>query len=178
MPNRLERPKALITPLYCQTMSRYNTWQNNGLRDVVGQTDAADLSKDRGAFFGSIIGTLNHLLWGDTVWMSRFDGGAGTDLLMAQSRNITPTPAIWASQRIAMDARITLWAQSICADDLYGDLKWFPVGQTEARSTPMGLCATHLFNHQTHHRGQVHAMLTAAGQNMPDTDLPFMPKDM
>jgi len=168
----------LITPLYCQTMARYNAWQNNGVRDIVARMDIADLTKDRGAFFGSIMGTLNHLLWGDIRWMSRFDGGDSTDLPIAKSDTLTATPAIWAQDRIQMDARITLWAQNVDAETLNGDLQWLPVGQADPMATPMGLCATHLFNHQTHHRGQVHAMLTEAGQTPLPTDLPFMPEDI
>ena len=159
-------------------MARYNVWQNNGLRDVVARMDIADLHKDRGAFFGSIMATLNHLIWGDIRWMSRFDGGAGCDLPIAQSTTLSATPAIWAKDRVLMDARISRWAQNVDSDCLNGDLHWQPVGTSDAMSTPMGLCATHLFNHQTHHRGQVHAMLTNAGPTLPPTDLPFMPEDI
>lgn len=159
-------------------MACYNVRQNNGLRDIVAKMDIADLCKDRGAFFGSIIGTLNHLLWGDIRWISRFYGGVGTDLPIAQSDTLTATPAIWAQDRVMMDARISLWAQNVDADGLNGDFHWQPVGESDAMLTPMGLCVTHLFNHQTHHRGQVHAMLTQAGQTPPPTDLPFMPEDI
>ena len=159
-------------------MARYNVWQNNGLREVVAEINIADLNKDRGGFFGSIMGTLNHLLWGDIRWMSRFDGGAGTDLPIAQSATLTATSAIWAADRVQMDARISLWAQNVDADRLNSDLHWQPVGSADPMTMPMGLCATHLFNHQTHHRGQIHAMLTEAGHTLRPTDLPFMPEDI
>jgi len=77
-----------------------------------------------------------------------------------------------------MDARITLWAQSLDAVDLVGDMTWFSAVTGREFSKPLGLCVMQLFNHQTHHRGQVHAMLTAAGQKSNDTDLPFMPEDI
>ncbi|PJI91732.1 putative damage-inducible protein DinB [Yoonia maricola] len=167
----------MITPEYCQTMARYNAWQNNGLREMISQMDRAELDKDRGAFFGSIMATLNHLLWGDTLWMSRFDGGAGPDVPAEDHKEMTPTPAAWAAERFRIDARISLWAQSLHAVDLVGDLTWYSGLSKHEMSKPIGLCVMQLFNHQTHHRGQVHAMLTAAGQKPNDTDLPFMPED-
>ncbi len=60
---------------YCIAMAHYNAWQNTQLTDSLDGVGDAVLRQDRGAFFGSILGTLNHVLWGDTLWMSRFDGG-------------------------------------------------------------------------------------------------------
>ena len=166
----------MITPQYCQTMARYNAWQNDGLRKIVAELDTDTLTKDRGAFFGSIFATLNHLLWGDTIWISRFDGGQGPDPSIAESVRCTPTPAVWAADRFRTDARITLWAQSVAAIDLVGDTKWYSVAAGKEMSKPTSLCIMQLFNHQTHHRGQVHAMLTSIGIQPNDTDLPFMPE--
>ena len=157
-------------------MARYNAWQNDGLRKMIPEMDVAELTKDRGAFFGSIFATLNHLLWGDTLWISRFDCGAGPSVAAKDHREMTPTPAAWAADRFRMDARISLWAQSVNAIDLVGDLTWYSGVADREMSTPKALCVMQLFNHQTHHRGQVHAMLTAAGQQPNDTDLPFMPE--
>lgn len=168
----------MITPEYCRTMARYNAWQNSALREIVLTMDKAELRKDRGAFFGSIMGTLNHLLWGDTLWISRFDGGAGTDVTLKESVDMAVTPAVWAADRFRMDARIALWAQSVQAIDLVGNLDWYSGALGRQMSKPMALCVMQMFNHQTHHRGQVHAMMTAAGHKLPDTDLPFMPEDI
>lgn len=168
----------MITSEYCQTMARYNAWQNTGLRKMISEMDQEDLYADRGAFFGSIMGTLNHLLWGDALWISRFDGGDGPAVPAKDHLEITPTPAVWAAERFRMDARITLWAKSVYAVDLVGDLTWFSGVAGREVTKPMALCVMQLFNHQTHHRGQVHAMLTAAGQKPNDTDIPFMPEDM
>lgn len=169
----------MITPEYCRTMARYNAWQNTGLRKMIPAMSHDELYMDRGAFFGSIMRTLNHLLWGDMLWMSRFDGGAAPDPKMSieDSFNMTPTPAAWAADRFRMDARITLWADSVSAIDLVGDFKWYSGAMKRDFEKPKALCIVQLFNHQTHHRGQVHAMLTAAGKKPNDTDLPFMPED-
>ena len=159
-------------------MARYNAWQNTGLRKMIPEMDHDDVYQDRGAFFGSIMRTLNHLLWGDMLWMSRFDGGQAPDITTIEdSFEMAPTPAVWAADRFRMDARITLWAQSLHAVDLVGDLSWYSGAMKKDMSKPIALCVMQLFNHQTHHRGQVHAMLTAAGQKPNDTDIPFMPED-
>jgi len=57
----------VITPEYCQTLARYNAWQNNGIRKIVDVMSEEDLRQERGAFFGTIMGTLNHLLYDETV---------------------------------------------------------------------------------------------------------------
>lgn len=170
----------MITPEFCRTMARYNAWQNNGLRDMVKAMSHDDLYQDRGAFFGSIMGTLNHLLWADMIWMSRFDGGEAPDpgMSIADSFEMAPTAAVWAADRFRMDARIRLWAEKLNALDLVGNLEWYSGAMKKQMSKPMPICVMQLFNHQTHHRGQVHAMLTAAGQKPNDTDLPFMPEDI
>ena len=77
-----------------------------------------------------------------------------------------------------MDARITLWAERLRAIDLVGDLTWYSGAANRNMVKPKALCVAHFFNHQTHHRGQIHAMLTAAGQKPAATDLPFMPEDI
>jgi len=167
----------MITPAYIIEMAAYNGWQNNGLCRVVQAMDEADVRADRGAFFGSIFGTLNHLLWGDLLWMSRFDGGPAQSPVIADSAAFTASVADWADQRIRTDARIVTWAAGVTASDLSGNLTWFSGSLNAEVAKPTATCITHFFNHQTHHRGQLHAMLTAAGQTPDATDLVFMPKD-
>ncbi|MEJ6747259.1 MAG: DinB family protein [Yoonia sp.] len=167
----------MITPAYIIEMAAYNVWQNNGLCRVVQAMDEADVRADRGAFFGSIFGTLNHLLCGDFLWMSRFDGGPAQSPVIADSAAFAATVGDWVDQRIRTDARIVTWAAGVTASDLSGDLTWFSGSLNAEVAKPTATCITHFFNHQTHHRGQLHAMLTAAGQTPDATDLVFMPKD-
>ena len=167
----------MITPAYIIEMAAYNVVQNNGLCRVVQAMDEADVRADRGAFFGSIFGTLNHLLWGDLLWMSRFDGGPAQSPVIADSAAFTAAVGDGADQRIRTDARIVTWAAGVTASDLSGDLTWFSGSLNAEVAKPTATCITHFFNHQTHHRGQLHAMLTAAGQTPDATDLVFMPKD-
>jgi len=167
----------MITPGWCHTMARYNSWQNANLIGAADTLDAAARAKDRGAWFGSIQGTLSHLLWGDLIWMSRFDGGEPPPKAKFPEETATAF-ADWADykrKRRATDARIETWATLLEPDDLEGDLTWYSAGLGRELSKPKTLCIMQLFNHQTHHRGQVHAMLTAAGARPGDTDLPLMP---
>ena len=160
-------------------MAQYNAWQNKQLLPIVNAMTADELTKERGAFFGSIQRTLSHLLWGDTLWIARFDGGEGVPTGNIQKHaDLWPTNAEWAAQRVLCDARIIAWADGLNGTDLVGDFSWNYSDTGELASRPYALVVTHFFNHQTHHRGQVHAMLTAAGQQAPVSDLSYMPEDV
>jgi uncharacterized damage-inducible protein DinB len=160
----------LITPEHARLMARYNKWQNESLYREAEKLDEAQRLMPRGAFFGSIQGTLSHLLWGDAMWMHRF---AGTP---KPEGGITGSAAFhsrWdglVRDRTAMDETIIVWSVNVTDS-------WLQSSTTWTRSTggvmtrPNWVLATHFFNHQTHHRGQVHAMLTAAGARPDDTDL-------
>lgn len=167
----------MITSEYCLTMARYNAWQNKQLKDAMRNMTPGDLAAGRGAFFGSIMATANHLLWGDTIWMSRFDGGAPPQGSIAQSIDITSGFDAWNVERLTMDARILHWAETLAPDDLAGDLVWFSGALNCDVSRPRAMCIAHMFNHQTHHRGQIHAMLGDAGIDEPVSDLFVMPQD-
>ena len=165
----------MITASGCRTMARYNAWQNESLYGAAGTLDDAARRAQRGAFFGSIHATLSHLVWADRMWLSRFGRGeapgggiAGSVALFAD------WPSLGAARR-AMDAEILVWADALSEADLEGDLSWFSGATGREMVRPRALCVLHLFNHQTHHRGQVHAMLTAAGAVPGPTDLAFAP---
>jgi len=169
------RDARMIDPDYCQTMARYNRWQNHQLLGFLEALSDEELDRDRGAFFLSIRRTVNHLLWADGTWMSRFDGGDKPAGGIAESVSIQPDLASWALARSQMDDRIEDWCEAIDAVTLNSDLTWFS-GAIEAEVTkPLALCVVHFFNHQTHHRGQIHAMLTQTGLKAPVTDLFIMP---
>lgn len=145
---------------------------------IVDAMDQAELDQDRGAFFGSIQKTLSHLLWGDTLWMSRFDAKSAAPDCSGQEGLVRwPTKSEWATERFLCDGRIRIWAGKLRQVDLSGDLTWTYSYEDKQVTKPLGFCITHFFNHQTHHRGQVHAMLTAAGQQAPVSDLSYLPED-
>ncbi|WP_227269575.1 DinB family protein [Roseobacter weihaiensis] len=167
----------MIDPRYVQTMARYNSWQNNQLMPVLEAMSREEVTQDRGAFFGSLLATANHLLWGDTLWMSRFDPSVEAPKVGPEGHTtLHPTAASWAADRFRMDGKIRFWADGVRALDLKGDLSWYSGTLGGQMTKPMAMAVMQFFNHQTHHRGQLHAMLTAAGQKAPVSDLIFMPE--
>lgn len=161
----------MITPGYVRTMAAYNAEMNRRLYAAAARLNDAQRKEDRGAFWGSIHGTLVHLYWGDCQWMSRFDGWDRPAVPIKQSGGMIADFAQLRDQRADADARIIDWAGRVDAAWLATDLVWFSgAAQREVRA-PKGKLVAHFFNHQTHHRGQVHALLTAQGQQTGDTDL-------
>ena len=152
----------MITPSYCQMMARYNAWQNQSLFQAAAGLSDADREADRGAFFGGIRATLSHLMWADLIWIARFEGGEGPGGTIATSPARYDWPTLWA-ERPKLDARIAAWSWMVTQDDLDGEIRWHSFALGRELAKPTAVCVAHLFNHQTHHRGQVHAMLTAAG---------------
>ena len=164
----------MITPEYARTMASYNRWQNQSLYAAADALADARRREPRGAFFGSIHGTLNHLLWGDQIWMSRFAGTpAPTGKRPADSTSEHEGWEDLKQARTAFDEVIVDWAGKLDPAWLHGDLTWFSGAAGREVSKPKWLLLTHMFNHQTHHRGQVHCMLTQCGVKPGDTDLPF-----
>ena len=168
----------MIQTDYVLLLARYNAWQNNQLRDALTGVDDAVLTTDRGAFFGTILRTLSHLLWGDAIWMSRLtDAVCAPDVPGAQSVSYTSSGPDWALRRQLMDQQIIDWAHSVTQANLGGEESWYSGATQRDMVQPRWLCVTHMFNHQTHHRGQVSQMLHAAGLTPPVSDIIFMPKD-
>lgn len=167
----------MISPKYCVTMARYNGWQNRQLKDALTGLDHDTLVAERGAFFGSILGTVNHLLWGDRVWMARFAGLEAPGCGIPDSPHLTASVEDWALERFGIDSAILIWAEGLGNVDLTGPLRWHSGALGRVVEKPLGLCVAHMFNHQTHHRGQVHTMLTQLGQAAPVSDLFAMPED-
>ena len=168
---------TMISPDHCRLMARYNAWQNASIVGAAATLDDAARQEDRGAFFGSIEGTLNHILWGDTIWMSRFAGWKKPAVGIPDSPKFTANWMMYRAARGDADQRIERWAEQVTDGDIAGDLIWFSGALNANVQKPKWLCIQHFFNHQTHHRGQVHAMLTAAGAKPDDTDLFAMPED-
>jgi uncharacterized damage-inducible protein DinB len=167
----------MITPDYCLVMARYNAWQNKQLKAIFATLDPAALTQDRGAFFGSILGTANHVVWGDQIWMSRFAGTQAPQGDIQQSVSLTLSREDWSIARFHTDGDILFWAEQLRAVDLAGDLSWYSGALGAEVEKPLQQCVVHMFNHQTHHRGQIHAMLTAIGATAPVSDLAFMPQE-
>lgn len=167
----------MIGPDYARTMARYNAWQNQWIYAAANVLSEAEREAERGAFWGGIRTTLSHLMWGDLIWIARFDGGPGPE----GGHETWGTDYDWPmmmAERPRLDARIVAWARSASDADFSGDLSWYSGAMKRDMTRPRAICVMQLFNHQTHHRGQVHAMLTALGVKTCDTDLPFMPDEV
>ncbi|MEM1151228.1 MAG: DinB family protein [Pseudomonadota bacterium] len=164
----------MITTEHVRTMARYNRWQNKSMVRAAGTLPHESLVEDKGAFWGSILRTLNHILWADRIWMARFEGLERPPLSMQEGSEAFATLPEYQAERVAYDDHIMTWAGTITDQWLLSGLSWFSGAAGSDMTMPCGLCVTHFFNHQTHHRGQVHAMLTAAGAQTGDTDLFLM----
>jgi uncharacterized damage-inducible protein DinB len=161
----------MITPSYVRTMAAYNAEMNRRLYAAASRLSDEERRRDRGAFWGSLHGTLVHILWGDRQWMSRFDDWERPATPIKESRGMIDDYAELASARVEADAAIERWAQKVDEAWLNADLTWFSGAAQREISAPKRLLVTHFFNHQTHHRGQAHALITAAGEKTEDTDL-------
>lgn len=153
---------------YFRMLARYNRWANRRLYDACGKLPAAEFAKPRPAFFGSIIGTLNHLMVGDRAWMARLEGTAsdirGYDqILFADFDSL-------ARARAGDDKHLIALVDDLGPDELAATLYYTTISGTHAE-TPTYLVLAHLFNHQTHHRGQVHDQLSQTDVAPPPLDL-------
>jgi uncharacterized damage-inducible protein DinB len=164
----------MIDTAYVRRMARYNRWQNQNLYGVADGLSDDERRRERGAFFGSIHKTLSHLLWADRVWLSRFGAGPKLTATIPESVSLYPDWEPLKHERAAFDETIIGWADKLDADWLATDLTFFALGAQREITKPKWMLVTHLFNHQTHHRGQVHCMLTQAGGKPHDTDLPLL----
>ena len=160
---------------YVLLMARYNMWQNENLITAASGLDQAARQAERGAFFGSIEKTFSHLLWGDGIWLSRFEGRDPPATYKLDSTALIETWEQYQEDRAALDRQILDWARQVPPDWFDGDLTWHSGMSGRSASRPKKMVAVQLFNHQTHHRGQIHAMLTAAGAKPDATDVQAMP---
>ena len=161
----------MITPAYVRLMAEYNAEMNRRLYAAAARLTDAERKADRGAFWQSIHGTLTHLLWGDTQWMSRFDAWPKPEVGHKQSAGMIDDFATLQARREKADADIIAWADRVDDAWLAEDLVWFSGAAGKEMRRQKGPLVMHFFNHQTHHRGQAHALLTACGQDTGDTDL-------
>src|SRR5205085_10158682 len=160
-----------VRPEFVRTMAAYNAEMNRRIFAAAARLSDAERRKPRGAFWGSIHGTLCHLLWGDRIWMSRFDGWPKPAVGIKQSADLIVDFDELARARFDADERISGLAGRVDEEWLAQDLVWSRQAANQDMRQPRSLLITHLFNHQTHHRGQAHVMITACGEQTGDTDL-------
>jgi uncharacterized damage-inducible protein DinB len=153
----------------------YNAWANRRLYDAAAQLSDADYRADRGAFFKSMHGTLNHLLATDRIWMKRFTGaGEAPERLDAILHGRL---ADLDSARTAFDRDIVTWVNGLDEARLQGTIRYRRVSTPEEFVQPLMPALDHWFNHQTHHRGHAHVILTSLGRPAPELDLLFYQRE-
>jgi len=157
---------------YLTLRAEHNQWVNARLYDVAAQLSEADYFADKGAFFGSVHKTLNHIVTTDLIWMHRIDGtgDAPSGLDAVQYETFADTRAA----RVALDARIVAAVDALDDAGLKEPIR-FKARNGDDVAIATNLMVANLFNHETHHRGQVHAMLTGLGLEVPPFDFfPFL----
>ncbi len=149
-------------------MARYNRLANETLYAACAELDEDELKQSRPSFFGSIHRTLNHILLGDRIWLGRFEGEvmASTELDAVLYEDF----AELRHARVAEDARLEAFAANLDRSFLEGTVHYRNHAGQDC-TDPKPLCLVHLFNHQTHHRGQVHDMLSQTAVPPPSLDL-------
>jgi uncharacterized damage-inducible protein DinB len=147
----------------------YNQWANNRVYDAAAELDEEEFNRNVGAFFGSMMGTLNHLLTADRIWMKRFtgEGDAPTTLDAIPYRAL---PGLRMA-REAEDRRIIDWVGGLGDKALTGRFTYMTVSDMRTVSQRLAPALDHVFNHQTHHRGQAHTILTILGRPSLGLDL-------
>ena len=156
-------------------LARYNAWANVRLYEAVRSMDEERYRHDAGAFFGSMHRTLNHVLVADRIWMNRFTGEGPTyDRLDAVPCGDLKT---LSAEREREDARILFWVRSLDDEALGANFTYIPVTTPEPVTQRLAPALTHMFNHQTHHRGQAHMILTAQGSEAPALDLIYFHRE-
>jgi uncharacterized damage-inducible protein DinB len=169
----------MISPEYARLLARYNRWMNGKLY-AAGDTLSDDVRKaDRGAFFKSMHSTLNHLVWGDAMWLGRFTKGTSLERPMPTISAGTDMYGSWQELKAArneLDDALDAWAATLDETWLASDFSWYSGITKTTRSGPAWQSVVHMFNHQTHHRGQVTTLLSQCGIDVGATDLMMMPK--
>ena len=156
-----------------RVMARYNRWMNERIYACCEKLSDEQRKLDRGAYFRSIHGTLNHLLLGDRLWLSRFLTrefriGSLADELYADFAELR-------RERTKTDAEILEWVDTLDEERLAAPLRFRSMVGNRDTSFPLWFAMQHFFNHQTHHRGQVTTLLVQAGVDPGVTDLLWLP---
>jgi len=155
-------------------MSDYNQWMNQALFEVCEKIPDNKRKQDLGAFFKSIHSTLNHILWADEIWLGRFAGEIPD--LPAMGADIYSDFNELQSARVQTDEKIQQWLAAIDENWLASDFSFTSVSDKKTRRAPGWLFVSHMFNHQTHHRGQITTLISQLGIEPPVTDIPWMPR--
>lgn len=164
-----------MTPEVCHAFARYNRWMNRKVYDAAARLTDEERKRDRGAFFKSIHNVMNHILVADRIWLSRVAGEVpepglfGPGGIKGLDHEIASDFDELRRERDETDGSIDTWVDTLTTESLAGTVRIVRKG--EARDLPQWWVATQVFNHQTHHRGQITTLLFQAGQDPGATDM-------
>ncbi|RHX91959.1 DinB family protein [Leptospira stimsonii] len=162
----------MISPEHCRLLAEYNRWMNEKVYSTSSKLSDLQRKEDRGAYFKSIHSTLNHILWVDLSWLARFQGKelpkgtAGSDLYSDFGELFR--------KRKECDEKIIEWASGIESTWLETPFRFFSIVYQRELEKPTWVLVDHIFNHQTHHRGQITTLLSQMGLDVGITDLAWM----
>lgn len=154
---------------YFASLARYNAWANNRLYAAVAELHPAEIAAPRIGFFPSLLKTLNHLVVTDRIWLTRLTGipdpsaRALDQIVATEFTDLTEA-------RAALDQRIIAFVNDL-PDARFGEVLSYQTMAGIPHETPVSLVLGHMFNHQTHHRGQAHGMLSGTRVPPPSLDL-------
>jgi uncharacterized damage-inducible protein DinB len=161
--------EAMSMKAQFEMLAAYNCWVNERLYEAAAKLGDADYRADRGAFFGSLHGTLNHLLLGDRIWMHRFTG-EGEEPKQLDAILHDDFDSLRAARRVE-DGRLITYVERLSEADLRGTIRYRSTRSPAEIEQYLAPLLLHFFNHQTHHRGQAHCLLTAIAGEAPSFDL-------
>jgi uncharacterized damage-inducible protein DinB len=150
-------------------MAAYNRWANGRVYEAAADLGEYELNRKTGAFFPTLLRTLNHILVADRIWMKRFTG-SGEAPAALDTVLFSALPALRIA-RETEDRRIEGWIEGLSEADLAGRFAYTTVTDMRTVSQRLAPALAHFFNHQTHHRGQAHTILTTLGQPSVQLDL-------
>ena len=158
---------------YYELMAQYNRWMDGKLYDVCSRIPDRERKKDMGAFFKSIHGTLNHIYYGDTAWLERLRDNKFTPRKLGADI-FEDFDDLRAAQEI-IDLELIEWAGTLTREYLDSEYEYISNVDGIARALPRWILAAHMFNHQTHHRGQLTTLIMQLGIDPGITDIPWLP---
>jgi uncharacterized damage-inducible protein DinB len=163
----------MLDRTYVLLMANYNAWMNEKVYSACSTLTDEQRKQPRGAFFKSIHGTLNHLLWADRANLNRLlewnlPFGKPDDIVFDDFADMR-------AERARLDGLLLAWSENLEEGKLSEPYELVSVTYKRRRRMPRYLLVVQIFNHQTHHRGQLTTLLTQLGLDVGSTDLPFMP---
>ena len=164
-----------MSPEWLGALARYNRWMNDKLYGLAATLSDEARKRDVGAFFKSIHGTFTHLLLADSVWLASYrgltvpDGFMGPHGIRSLDQELYVEFEDLRRERGLTDDALSAWISGLTHERLAAALVYMRRGQKH--ESPLWWAVAHLFNHQTHHRGQITTLLTQQGCDPGSTDL-------